>query len=149
MAGNEDRGGIQELVALIKSTCIPIICICNDRSLPKMRTLSNHCFDLRFQRPRVDQIKVCSALLTVSGNVYVVYIKPTISVQPFLNSKLSGSARLSQQLTTDKKQIYWSNDFMHDCLFSHQPLHLPFLMPMSSFALFPIDRCGNRWGGDP
>lgn len=58
MAGNEDRGGLQELVALIKSSHIPIICMCNDRNHQKMRTLSNYCFDLRFQRPRVEQIKV-------------------------------------------------------------------------------------------
>ena len=31
MAGNEDRGGVAELIALIKTTRIPIICICNDR----------------------------------------------------------------------------------------------------------------------
>ncbi|KAK3758134.1 hypothetical protein RRG08_053777, partial [Elysia crispata] len=57
MAGNEDRGGLQELVQLIKKSKIPIICICNDRNSMKMRTLSNHCLDLRFQRPRVEQIK--------------------------------------------------------------------------------------------
>ncbi|XP_041360939.1 replication factor C subunit 1-like isoform X2 [Gigantopelta aegis] len=57
MAGNEDRGGLQELVSLIKSSRIPIICICNDRNSMKMRTLSNHCFDLRFSKPRVEQIK--------------------------------------------------------------------------------------------
>ena len=57
MAGNEDRGGIQELVQLIKTTKIPIIAICNDRNHMKMRTLANYCLDLRFQRPRVEQIK--------------------------------------------------------------------------------------------
>uniref|UniRef100_A0A1B0DBH1 Activator 1 large subunit n=1 Tax=Phlebotomus papatasi TaxID=29031 RepID=A0A1B0DBH1_PHLPP len=57
MAGNEDRGGIQELIALIKDTSIPIICMCNDRNAQKMRSLVNYCFDLRFQRPRVEQIK--------------------------------------------------------------------------------------------
>ncbi|XP_064460970.1 replication factor C subunit 1-like isoform X2 [Ornithodoros turicata] len=57
MAGNEDRGGVQELIALIKSTKVPIICICNDRSHPKMRSLVNHCFDLRFYRPQVKQIQ--------------------------------------------------------------------------------------------
>ena len=31
MAGNEDRGGVAELIALIKTSRIPIICICNDR----------------------------------------------------------------------------------------------------------------------
>lgn len=57
MAGNEDRGGMQELISLIKSSKIPVICMCNDRNSPKMRSLANHCFDLRFQRPRVEQIK--------------------------------------------------------------------------------------------
>lgn len=57
MAGNEDRGGVQELIALIKSTDIPIVCVCNDRNNPKMRTLSNYTFDLRFAKPRMEQIK--------------------------------------------------------------------------------------------
>ncbi|KAG7270436.1 hypothetical protein CRUP_022380 [Coryphaenoides rupestris] len=57
MAGNEDRGGIQEMIGLIKSSKIPIICMCNDRNHQKIRSLANYCFDLRFPRPRVDQIK--------------------------------------------------------------------------------------------
>lgn len=57
MAGNEDRGGIQELMSLIKSSSVPIICMCNDRNHQKMRSLVNYCFDLRFARPRVEQIK--------------------------------------------------------------------------------------------
>nr|XP_028601072.1 replication factor C subunit 1 isoform X1 [Podarcis muralis] len=57
MAGNEDRGGIQELIDLIKHTKVPIICMCNDRNHPKMRSLVHYCFDLRFHRPRVEQIK--------------------------------------------------------------------------------------------
>ncbi|XP_078402409.1 replication factor C subunit 1 isoform X1 [Cetorhinus maximus] len=64
MAGNEDRGGIQELISLIKQTKIPIICMCNDRNHPKIRSLANYCFDLRFQRPRVEQIK--GAMMTVA-----------------------------------------------------------------------------------
>uniref|UniRef100_A0AAR2JHK8 Replication factor C subunit 1 n=1 Tax=Pygocentrus nattereri TaxID=42514 RepID=A0AAR2JHK8_PYGNA len=57
MAGNEDRGGIQEMIGLIKQSKIPIICMCNDRNHQKIRSLANYCFDLRFQRPRVEQIK--------------------------------------------------------------------------------------------
>ncbi|XP_058119113.1 replication factor C subunit 1 [Anopheles ziemanni] len=57
MAGNEDRGGMQELIALIKDSHIPVICMCNDRNHPKIRSLVNYCFDLRFNRPRVEQIK--------------------------------------------------------------------------------------------
>ncbi|XP_065091606.1 replication factor C subunit 1 [Ochlerotatus camptorhynchus] len=57
MAGNEDRGGIQELIALIKDSHVPIICMCNDRNHQKMRSLVNYCYDLRFNKPRVEQIK--------------------------------------------------------------------------------------------
>ena len=42
---------------MIKTTKIPIICICNDRQSMKIRSLASHCYDLRFQRPKVDQIK--------------------------------------------------------------------------------------------
>ena len=63
MAGNEDRGGIQELIQLIKSSRIPIICICNDRSHPKIRSLVGYCFDLRMPRPRIEQIRVNDYLL--------------------------------------------------------------------------------------
>lgn len=48
----------QELIGLIKNTKIPVICMCNDRNSQKIRSLANYCFDLRFQRPRVEQIKV-------------------------------------------------------------------------------------------
>ncbi|GCC24657.1 hypothetical protein chiPu_0003059 [Chiloscyllium punctatum] len=64
MSGNEDRGGIQEMISLIKRTKVPILCICNDRNHPKIRSLANYCFDLRFQRPRVEQIK--GAMMTVA-----------------------------------------------------------------------------------
>ncbi|XP_076868692.1 replication factor C subunit 1 [Brachyhypopomus gauderio] len=64
MAGNEDRGGIQEMIGLIKQSKIPIICMCNDRNHQKIRSLANYCFDLRFQRPRVEQIK--SAMMSIA-----------------------------------------------------------------------------------
>lgn len=43
---------------MIKRSKIPIICICNDRQSQKIRSLANHCFDLRFNRPQAQQIKV-------------------------------------------------------------------------------------------
>ncbi|VDL79456.1 unnamed protein product [Nippostrongylus brasiliensis] len=57
MSGTEDRAGISELIQIIKDTKIPIICICNDRQHPKIRSLANYCFDVRFQKPRVEQIR--------------------------------------------------------------------------------------------
>ncbi|CRK98467.1 CLUMA_CG011824, isoform A [Clunio marinus] len=63
MAGNEDRGGIAELISLIKESHIPIICMCNDRNHSKIRSLANHCFDLRFNKPSVNQIR--SAMMSI------------------------------------------------------------------------------------
>ncbi|XP_076625612.1 germ line transcription factor 1 [Colletes latitarsis] len=69
MAGNEDRGGLQELIALIKSTDVPIICICNDRNNPKMRTLANYVFDLRFSKPRIEQIRGAMKSICYKENI--------------------------------------------------------------------------------
>ncbi|KAI6186927.1 AAA domain-containing protein [Aphelenchoides besseyi] len=63
MSGNQDRSGITELIAMIKKTEIPIICICNDRYSKKIRSLANHCFDLRYTPPTVPMI--LSRMLTV------------------------------------------------------------------------------------
>merc|ERR1712115_288945 len=57
MAGNEDRGGVVELINLIKNSKVPVMCICNDRNNEKIRSHANYCFDLRFFRPRIEQIK--------------------------------------------------------------------------------------------
>lgn len=51
-----DRGGSVELIKLIKTSRIPIICICNDDSSPKMRTMANNCFKLKFRRPTAQQV---------------------------------------------------------------------------------------------
>jgi len=63
MAGNEDRGGVGELIQLMKGSKIPIVCMCNDRNHQKIRNLANYCFDLRFHKPRVEQIK--AAMMSV------------------------------------------------------------------------------------
>ena len=71
MAGNEDRGGVGEMIKLIKETKIPIICICNDRSCQKMRSLVTHCYDLRFYKPRPDLIKLQLKNIATSEGVQV------------------------------------------------------------------------------
>jgi replication factor C subunit 1 len=54
--GGSDRGGIAELIKIAKTSKTPIICICNDRQNPKIRSLCNHCYDLRVKRPTKQQI---------------------------------------------------------------------------------------------
>lgn len=53
-----DRGGSAELIQIIKASKVPIICICNDRSSPKVRSLAGHCLDLKFRRPTAQQVEV-------------------------------------------------------------------------------------------
>eukprot|EP00804_Cyclotella_cryptica_P022248 CCRYP_017940-RB/>CCRYP_017940-RB protein AED:0.03 eAED:0.03 QI:1098/1/1/1/0.33/0.25/4/218/885 len=49
--GAGDRSGISELIQMIKKSKVPIICICNDRSSQKMKSLVQYCMDLRYRRP--------------------------------------------------------------------------------------------------
>lgn len=68
-----DRGGMAELILLIKKTKIPIICICNDRASPKVRSLANYCLDLRFRRPDARQ---------VLPRIMAIAEKEGLSIQP-------------------------------------------------------------------
>jgi replication factor C subunit 1 len=51
-----DRGGISAIIEMIKKTKIPIICICNDRQSPKIRSLAGHCYDIKFHKPNRNAI---------------------------------------------------------------------------------------------
>ena len=52
-----DRGGVGALAAVCKKTQIPMILICNDRRLPKMKPFDSVAYDLAFQKPRTDQVR--------------------------------------------------------------------------------------------
>ena len=56
MSGNEDKGGIKALIDIAKKTKVPIIFICNDIYSPKLKSLINYCYDIRFNRPEKRQI---------------------------------------------------------------------------------------------
>ena len=51
-----DRGGVQELIACIKMSKIPIVCICNDKYNQKLKSLQNYTQDMPFSRPTKPQI---------------------------------------------------------------------------------------------
>ncbi|XP_065212559.1 replication factor C subunit 1 [Planococcus citri] len=112
MAGTEDRGGVQELIHLIKITKVPIICMCNDRSHPKIRSLVNYCFDLRFQRPRLEQIKgymksVCfKEKLNVSSDVLNnIITSSNQDVRLVLNHLSMLAADKNSELEASKKYV--------------------------------------------
>ena len=69
MSGNEDRGGVSAIIDIIKKTKTPIICIANDRQSPKLRTLANYCYDLKFVHPDKRQISVRLAEICKNENI--------------------------------------------------------------------------------
>ncbi|KAF7282331.1 hypothetical protein GWI33_002903 [Rhynchophorus ferrugineus] len=71
MAGNEDRGGIAELINFIKVASFPIICMCNNRDHQKMRTLVNHCYGLKFGRPNIQKVKAAMLSICFKENIKI------------------------------------------------------------------------------
>ena len=95
-----DRGGMVELYQLIKKTEIPIICICNDKSSPKMKTLKNYCLDLEFRKPTTTQVlpRVLSvAQAEVSHFFFIFLLLPPFRFV-FLNNFNRGSRFLRNPL---------------------------------------------------
>ncbi|KAK6504810.1 hypothetical protein TWF481_006748 [Arthrobotrys musiformis] len=52
-----DRGGVGQMAAICRKTQIPVICICNDRRLPKMKPFDHVTYDLQFRRPTATEIR--------------------------------------------------------------------------------------------
>ncbi len=86
-----DRGGSAELIQLIKKTAVPIICICNDHSSPKMKSLANHCLDLKFRRASAQMVE---------KRIAVIAAKEKLSLKPNVVGELvqSTSADIRQIL---------------------------------------------------
>nr|VDD58637.1 unnamed protein product [Brassica oleracea] len=51
-----DRGGVADLIASIKISKIPIICICNDRYSQKLKSLVNYSLPLNYRKPTKQQM---------------------------------------------------------------------------------------------
>ncbi len=63
--GAGDRGGNMQLIQFIKTTKVPVICICNDKQNQKVKSLLNYCEDMMYRKPTFNQIqarilKICA-----------------------------------------------------------------------------------------
>ena len=52
-----DRGGVGALASTCKKTQVPMILICNDRKLPKMKPFDYATYDLPFRKPSTEMIR--------------------------------------------------------------------------------------------
>jgi hypothetical protein len=68
-----DRGGIADLIASIKISKIPIICICNDRYSQKLKSLVNYCLLLSFRKPTKQQVFLADVYILLFLLVLVQY----------------------------------------------------------------------------
>ncbi|AEO71732.1 a5a3a6e7-1969-48c3-b0a9-c5ac584c6b3a [Thermothielavioides terrestris] len=85
-----DRGGVGALAKFCKKTDVPLILICNDRRLPKMKPFDHVAFDIRFQRPTVDQIR--SRIMTICHREGLKLPVPVV------NALIEGSGRDIRQI---------------------------------------------------
>ncbi|POS76823.1 replication factor RFC1 C terminal domain-containing protein [Diaporthe helianthi] len=58
-----DRGGVGALAKFCKKTEVPVILICNERKLQKMKPFDFAAFDIPFRRPTVEQVR--SRIMTI------------------------------------------------------------------------------------
>jgi replication factor C subunit 1 len=119
IAGNEDRGGIQELIYLIQATKIPIICICNDRQHTKIRSLANHCLDLRFHQPKVGQIK---------GPMMSIAFKEGIKIDPTILQNIITSCSCDIRQVLNNLSVWAGDKALCDNRFKDPTVKRPILM---------------------
>jgi replication factor C subunit 1 len=78
-----DRGGVGALAAVAKKTNIPMILICNERRLPKMKPFDHVTLDLPFRRPTVEQIR---------ARIMTICFREGLKIQvPVLNALVEGT----------------------------------------------------------
>lgn len=77
-----DHGGAGALLAFCRITKMPMILICNDKSLPKMRIFDRVTFDLPFRRPSENEVK--SRLMTIA-------LREKVKLDPTVIGQLVGA----------------------------------------------------------
>ena len=78
-----DRGGVGAMAATCRKTHIPIVLICNDRKLPKMRPFDSVAYDLPFRKPTLDQVRQRMMTICYRENLKVP--------APVVNALIEGS----------------------------------------------------------
>ncbi len=104
LSGTADRGGIREIIEIIKSTRVPIILTANDISNQKFKTLRSHCELSRFDSPEEKEIM---KILKRIAKVESIAITDRVLLFIIKNSKhdIRGSINSLQTLSSGRKVI--------------------------------------------
>ena len=95
-----DRGGVGAMAAVCRKTNIPIICICNDRKLPKMKPFDHVTFDLPFRKPTTDQIR--SRIMTILFREGMKDMVPPTVVNALIEGSNADIRRIINMISTAK-----------------------------------------------
>lgn len=103
-----DMGGVGALSAFCRKTSIPIILICNDKSLPKMRPFDRVTMDAPFRRPDATSIK--SRILTIALREKIKLPSEIIErLVEYTNNDIRQIINLLSTVTKTTKNIDHSN----------------------------------------
>ena len=111
MAGNEDKGGIKALIDIVKKTKIPIIFICNDIYSPKLKSLINYCYDIRFFKPDKRQIVLRLIDICKKEEIFIDNQTLTFIVESFGND-IRQTINYLDLYSRDKKEF---NNIKKNC----------------------------------
>jgi len=104
LSGNSDRGGIKEIVDIIKMTRVPLILTANDVSSQKFKTLRNNCELREFEPPTTEDIVMIlhriieAESISISNQVLLKLIELS-------QNDIRGSINSLQSLVSGKKVI--------------------------------------------
>jgi DNA polymerase III delta prime subunit len=135
-----DYGFIASLVECIKDTCIPIICICDDRYSQNIKPILNYCLDFKLAKPCYDDVyRLIYKVVTTEGikigksSVDKLYEQSNGDIRSILNTLQLGTKAtdtskniqnlsifdttgqlFSQENSIDEKlRLYWMSPDIH------------------------------------
>ena len=96
LAGNQDRGGVADLIKTIQDSRVPIICICNDKYSQKIKSLRNHCMELDFRKPTA---------MAVRARLMKICETEGLQIQPAVLEKLAEGCNCDIRLAINNLQM--------------------------------------------
>ena len=94
-----DRGGVGAMASVCRKTRIPIILICNERKLPKMKPFDHVAYELPFRKPTTEQIR--SRIMTILFREGMGRVSPNV-----INALIEGAGadirRIINMISTAK-----------------------------------------------
>jgi replication factor C subunit 1 len=95
-----DRGGVGAMAAVCRKTSVPIILICNERRLPKMKPFDHNVYELPFRKPTTDQVR--TRIQTILFREGMREMMPTPAVNALIESSGADIRRIINMLSTAK-----------------------------------------------